>query len=249
VGVLYQDDASGRAALAGLRHQVSRVVAHQSYIPGDTTLQRQIGAIKHARATVLVDFTLPAYTAIGELASLRLAYRPHLVVWSGGGDPKTVEGLVHIYSGGSVKGAALLQGAVTDAFLPSPDDTSNSWIRLFRMVDSQDNNNVPFDSNVEYGMASAYTAVQALLAAGKNLSRQSMLVGINIHGASWKGPALVPFRYTIADHSGLSGAQLGRIENGKLVLFGTPLVTTPQARSPVTAYAGSPSTPPANGVP
>lgn len=249
VGVLYQDDAAGRAALAGLGDEVSRVAARQSYAPGETTLHRQIEAIRRSRATVLVDFTLPAYTAIGQLTSLRLGYHPHLVVWSGGSDPATVTGLLHTYSPGHASPAQLLQGAVTDAYLPSPDDTSNSWIRLFRMVDSQDDNNVPFDGNVEYGMASAYTAVQALLAAGKNLSRQSMLVGINVHGASWKGPGLVPFNYSITDHGGLSGAQLGRIENGKLALFGTPLVTTSKAGSPVKAYAGPSSTPPANGIP
>ncbi len=249
VGVLYQDDASGRAAVTGLRDEVSRVVTRQSYTPGETTLTRQISAIKAARATVLVDFTLPAYTAIGQLTALKLAYHPHLVVWSGGSDPSTVSGLVRTYSDGDVKGAALLQGAVTDSFLPSPNDTSNPWIRLFRMVDTQDASNVPFDSNVEYGMASAYTVVQALLAAGRNLDRTTMLTGINDHGASWRGPALVPFRYSAADHSGLSGAQLGQIENGKLQLLGQPLVTSASARSPVTAYQGTQAAPPSGGIP
>jgi branched-chain amino acid transport system substrate-binding protein len=249
VGALYQDDASGRAALAGLRDEVPRVVARQSYAPGQTTLRRQIGAIKAAKATVLVDFTLPAYTAIGQLTSRRLDYHPHLVVWSGGSDPTTVAGLLHTYSQGHVSGTDLLEGAVTDAFLPSPDDTSNPWIRLFRMIDAQDDSNIRFDSNVEYGMASAYTVVQALLAAGKNLDRTSILTGIDNHGTSWRGPALVPFRYSKPDHSGLSGAQLGRIENGRLVLFGQPLVTTARAKSPVTAYQGSQAPPPSQGIP
>ena len=125
---------------------------------------------------------------------------------------------------------------MTDAFLPSPDDTSNPWIRLFRMVDAQDDSNVPFDGNVEYGMASAYTFVQALLAAGKNLTRQSMIAGIAGHGTSWQGPALVPFSYSSHDHSGLSGAQLGQIENGKLVLLGQPLTTTAGPEAAITPY-------------
>ena len=48
----------------------------------------------------------------------------------------------------------------------------------------------------------------------------------------------MPFRYSTDDHSGLTGAQLGQIENGKLVLFGQPLVTTDRARSPVKPYRG-----------
>ncbi len=249
VGVIYEDDASGRAALAGLRAEASHVVAPESYTIGDTTLLHQIGAIKAARAAVLVDFTLPAYTAIGQLTSLKLGYRPHLVVWSGGSDPTTVSGLVHTYSDGRVNGNELLQGAVTDAFLPSPDDTSNPWIHLFRMVDAQYDSNLPFDSNIEYGMATAYTTVQALLAAGKNLNRPNVVAGIDNYGANWKGPALVPFSYSSSDHSGLSGAQLGQIEDGQLSLFGQPMVTTSRSRSPVRPYSGLPATPPASGVP
>ena len=249
VGVLYQDDPSGRAALAGLRDEVHRVVARQSYAPGETTLRSQIAAIKGARASVVVDFTLPAYTAIELLTAMQLSYRPHLFVWSGGSDPTTVASLLRTYSGGHVTGTGPLQGAITDAFLPSPDDTSNPWIRLFRLVDSQDDSNVPFDTNVEYGMANAYTVVQALLAAGRNLTRQNLLLGINSHGASWRGPALVPFRYSATDHSGLSGAQLGQIENGKLVLFGQPLVTTARPRSPVTVYTGGQPAPHNSGIP
>jgi ABC-type branched-subunit amino acid transport system substrate-binding protein len=249
VGVLFQDDASGHAALAGLRDEVRAVVARETYALGDTTLNAQIGAIRAAKASVLVDFTLPAYTAIGQLTASRLNYHPHLVVWSGGSDPTTVTGLIHTYSGGQVSGASLLEGAVTDAFLPSPEDTSNPWIRLFRMIDAQDDSNVPFDGNVEYGMASAYTFVQALLAAGKNLTRQSMIAGIAGHGTSWQGPALVPFSYSSHDHSGLSGAQLGQIENGKLVLLGQPLTTTAGPKAAITPYLATQAPPPTGGLP
>jgi branched-chain amino acid transport system substrate-binding protein len=249
VGVLYQNDASGQAALAGLRDEVRSVVARQSYVTGETTLNGQIAAIKAAKASVLVDFTLPAYTAIGQLTAQRLNYHPQLVVWSGGSDPATVTSLLHTYSGGHITGAGLLEGAVTDSFLPSPDDASNPWIRLFRMVDQQDDSNVPFDGNVEYGMASAYTFVQALLAAGKNLTRQTMLAGINGHGTSWQGPALVPFSYSSQDHSGLSGAQLGKIAKGKLVLFGQPLTTTARPGAAITPYLATQAPPPTGGLP
>jgi hypothetical protein len=42
---------------------------------------------------------------------------------------------------------------------------------------------------------------------------------------------------------------LGQVRNGKIVLFGGPLVTTPAAGSPITPYTGTQPTPPASGVP
>ncbi len=249
VGVLYQDDPAGRAGLAGVRDEVSTVVATRTYGFGATTVEAQLRDIKRAGAKVLVDLTLPAYTAMSVLSLLKLRYGPRLVVWSGGIDPITVARLLNTYSGGAVHGYGLIDGAITDAYLPSPAETSNPWIRLFRKVDTQYDDGVPLNTDVEYGMASAYTLVQALRAAGPNLTRQSLIDAINRRGSSWRGPGLVPLRYSSSDHSGFTGARIGEIQNGQLVLSGPPLVTTSRAGSPVTAYHGAQPPPPPNGFP
>ncbi|HEX4672382.1 MAG TPA: hypothetical protein VH279_08930, partial [Solirubrobacteraceae bacterium] len=101
----------------------------------------------------------------------------------------------------------------------------------------------------EYGMANAYTLVQALQAAGKNLTRQAIIDAINQNGAKWTGPGLVPFRYSTSDHGGYGGAELGQIRHGKIVLFGGPLTTTPETGSPITPYTTPQPAPPATGVP
>ena len=249
VGVLYQDDQSGRAGLAGVRDEVPGRVAAASYSPGATTVTDQLRALRRAGAGVVVDFTLPAYTAMEILSLLQMHYGPQLVVWSGGIDPITVARLLNTYSAGAVHGYGLMDGIITDAYLPSPADTSNPWIQLFRSVDRQYDSGVPFNSNIEFGMASAYTLVQALTSAGPNLTRQALIDAINRQGSSWTGPGLVPLRYSTANHSGFMGAQMGRIDSGHLVLFGSPMTTTPQAGSPVTAYRGSQPAPPPNGFP
>ena len=46
-------------------------------------------------------------------------------------------------------------------------------------IHDQYDTSAPFDGNVEYGMANAYTLVQALQAAGKNLTRQGLVDAIN----------------------------------------------------------------------
>ncbi len=251
VGVLYQNDDFGQGGLAGIQDEVpaADIVNTQSYQPGDTTLAPQITALKSANATVLVDFTTPTYTAIGQLTSFKLGWKPQLVISSVGIDPTTVAGLLKTVSQGQASGTGLIEGAITDGYLPSNTDTSNAWIRLFRKIHAKYDPSAPFDGNVEYGMANAYTLVQALEAAGKNLTRQGLVNAVNKFGSKWSGPGLVPFRYSTKDHGGYDGAEMGKVSNGKIVLFGGPLVTQPNAASPIKRYKGKQPTPPANGIP
>jgi ABC-type branched-subunit amino acid transport system substrate-binding protein len=251
VAVLYQDDDFGQGGLAGIQAQLpaSQIVSKQAYQAGTTTLAPQITAIKASKAKVLVDFTVPIYTAIGQLTSFTLNYKPQLVVSNVGIDPTTVAGLLKSISKGKASGTALIEGAITDGYLPSTADTSNPWIALFMKIHDQYDKSAPFDGNVEYGMANAYTLVQALQAAGKNLTRQAIIDAINQNGAKWTGPGLVPFRYSTSDHGGYDGAELGQIRHGKIVLFGGPLTTTPETGSPITPYTTPQPAPPATGVP
>src|SRR6201993_618843 len=139
VAVLYQDDDFGQGGLAGIKDEVpsSSIVSAQPYQPGVTTLAPQITAIKSAKADILVDFTVPIYTAIGQPPPFPLGYKPQLVVSNVGIDPITVGGLLKSISKGKASGTALIEGAVTDGYLPSNTDTSNPWIQLFMKVHSQ----------------------------------------------------------------------------------------------------------------
>jgi ABC-type branched-subunit amino acid transport system substrate-binding protein len=251
VAVLYQDDDFGQGGLAGIQAELpaSQIVSKQAYQSGTTTLAPQVTAIKASKAKVLVQFTVPIYTAIAELTSFTLGYKPQLVVSNVGIDPTTVAGLLKSVSKGKASGTGLIEGAITDGYLPSTADTSNPWIQLFQKIHDQYDKQAPFDGNVEYGMANAYTLVQALQAAGKNLTRQAVIDAINQQGAKWTGPGLVPFRYSQTDHGGYSGTQIGHIKNGKIVLTGTPLTTTPDPTSPITPYTTTQPAPPATGVP
>ncbi len=251
VGVLYQDDDFGQGGLAGIEDEVpaTEIVAKEPYQSGVTTLAPQITALKSAKATVLVDFTVPIYTAIGQLTSFTLGYKPQLVISSVGIDPITVGALLKTISKGKASGTALIDGAITDGYLPSNTDTANPWIQLFMKIHAQYDASAPFDGNVEYGMANAYTLVQALEAAGKNLTRQDLVNAVNNDGSKWMGPGLVPFRYSTSEHGGYAGAEVGQVRNGKIVLFGGPLTTEPTAGTPITPYTGTQPAPPASGIP
>jgi ABC-type branched-subunit amino acid transport system substrate-binding protein len=252
IGVLYQDDDFGMGGLAGIEQEVpaADIVSKQPYQSGTTTLASQITAMKSAGVQVEVNFTVPIYTAIGQLTAFTLGFKPQLVVSSVGIDPTTVGALLKSISKGKASGTALIEGAITDGYLPSNTDTSNPWIQLFRKVWSQYDKSAPvFDGNVEYGMANAYTLVQALQAAGKNLTRQDIVNAVNDNGSKWTGPGLVPFRYSATQHGGYGGVEMGQVRSGKIVLFGGPLVTEPSSSSPITRYSTAQAPPPSSGIP
>jgi ABC-type branched-subunit amino acid transport system substrate-binding protein len=249
VGVFYQDDDFGMGGLTGLRYELpaSQIVSTQPYQPGVTNVAPQISAIKASGAEVLVDFTVPIYTALGQLSSVTLGYKPQLVVSNVGIDPTTVGGLLKTFSKGKA-GTELIEGAITDGYLPSPTDTANPWIALFKKVHNEYDSGAPFDGNVVYGMANAYTLAQSLELAGKKLTREDLVKAVNTDGSRLTGPGLVPFRYSTTVHGGYAGVEMGQVRNGQIALFGGPLLTEPTATSPITPYTTAQPAPPSSGV-
>jgi hypothetical protein len=190
-------------------------------------------------------FTIPAYTALVELAGLKLDYHPQLVVSNVGADPTTLKGLLKAFSKGKAP-SALIDGIQSDAYLPPSGDTSNDWIMLFRKIHGQYIPKLPFDGNVEYGMGLAYTFVEALQRAGANPTRQSIVE--TIESKELTGPGLVPFRYSQDSHAGYTGAQIAEIKGGETVVTGKPLVTD-DGDGDITEFDKSPASAPASGVP
>ena len=247
VGVFYQNDDFGQGGLAGVKQEVpaGQIVSAQPYEPTDTNVAPQITALKSAGAQVVVNFTIPAYTALARLSEVTLGYNPQQVVSNVGIDPTTVGGLLKSFSKGKAS-TALIEGAITDGYLPSPTNTSNSWISLFKKVHDKYDSSAPFDGNVEYGMAVGYTFVQALKAAGKNPTRQSVVNAIQ--AGLQPGPGLVPFRYSKTVHGGYGGAQMAMIKGGQIVLTGTPLTTEPSQGSAIKPYTTPQAPAPSNGI-
>jgi len=249
IGVFYQDDDFGKGGLTGIEDEVAKssIVSAQSYQPGTTNVAPEISAIKAAGAEVLIDFTVPIYTALGQLTSFTLGFKPQLVVSDVGIDPTTVGGLLKTFSKGKA-GTELIEGAITDNYLPPAEEASNPWIALFKKIHDEYDKSAPFDNNVVYGMANAYTLAQALQLAGKNLTREGLIDAVEEKGSQLKGPGLVPYRYSKSQHGGYAGVEIGQVRNGKIVLFGGPLVTEPTASSPITPYTGGQPAPPESGV-
>jgi hypothetical protein len=136
---------------------------------------------------------------------------------------------------------------ITDGYAPSVGDTSSSWTTLFKKIHDQYDAKAPFDGNVFYGMAAAYTFVQAMLKAGRNPTRADLVTAIS-NGLP-QGPAVAPYAYSATDHDGVTGAYIGVINNGVLTQQGSVLTTDTSASGPITTYTGSEQQAPASGVP
>jgi ABC-type branched-subunit amino acid transport system substrate-binding protein len=252
IAYFYQDDEFGMDGVKGLDYEIpkSMVVSRQSYVPTNVNVAPQVAALRASGAQVVVSFSVPAFTALLKLTSLKLGFSPTLVVSNVGSDPITLSGLLESFakqSHSTVNGNSLTAGIITDGYAPSVGDTSNSWIALFKRVHDQYDAKAPFDGNVLYGMAAAYTFVQAMLKAGKNPTRADLVSAIN--GGLAQGPVVAPYAYSATDHDGVTGAYIGVINNGVLTQQGSVLTTDTSASGPITTYTGSEPQAPASGVP
>ena len=158
VGYFYQNDEFGLDGVKGLNDEIpaSMVVSKQSYVPTNVNIAPQVAALRASGAQVVVSFSIPAFTALLKLNSLKLGFSPTLVVSNVGSDPITLSGLLEAFAkqgGATVNGNQLTNGIITDGYLPTLGDTSNSWIALFKKIHDQYDPKAPFDGNVLYGEA------------------------------------------------------------------------------------------------
>jgi ABC-type branched-subunit amino acid transport system substrate-binding protein len=252
IGYFFQNDEFGQDGVKGLDYEIphSQVVSRQSYVPTNVNIGPQVAALKASGAQVVVSFAIPAFNALLKLAGLKLGFSPTLVASNVGTDPMTLGGLLEAFAkkgGATVSGNTLTQGIITDSYLPTLGDTSNSWIALFKKVHDQYDAKAPFDSNVLYGEAVAYAFVQAMMKAGKNPTRADLVSAIN--GGLPQGPAVAPYAYSASNHSGITGAYIGVIKKGALVNQGPVYVTDTTPTGAVTAFTGSQQAAPATGMP
>lgn len=272
VGLLYQDDEFGQDFVKGIDMEVqsSSIVSRQTYDASTLSgaLTTQVTALKNAGAQVVVMATIPAATALAMLPAASIGYTPQYVIDGVGADSPTVGPLLSSYAQqatGSAQQAqaatGLLNGVITDAYLPPENDTSNPWIEVESKILQTYAPNLwskyGLDGNTEYGVALGYTFVQALQAAGTKLKRAGFLQGIEKSGSSFSTPGLVPLSYSSSVHYGYQGAEVVQYSTsapaavtptgnwiGNMPV--SPVYETNTGSAPVKQFTGSPKPPPSN---
>jgi ABC-type branched-subunit amino acid transport system substrate-binding protein len=254
IAYFYQDDEFGLDGIKGLGYEIpaSQVVAKEPYNVAASNPAAEVGtltaAIKASKAQVVIAFAVPAFMALLRLSELSLNYSPQLVSSDVGSDPITLSGLLNSFAKKSGSfGDSLIQGIITDSYLPTLGSSSNSWIALFTKIHSQYIPKLPMDGNVLYGMSAAYTLVQALFKAGRNPTRQDLVNAVN--GGLPQGVSVAPYAYSSSDHDGITGAYMAEVENGVLVALGPTQVTDNTATGAVSTDSAAQPAAPASGIP
>jgi ABC-type branched-subunit amino acid transport system substrate-binding protein len=195
---------------------------------------------------VLMGTTDTTATILKAAEKLSLTTKFNWIVGSVGGDANTLLAL-------GVK-STTIDGVMAASFFPDAKDTSDEYVSQFMKINMSYNPGVSFDNVVLQGMNSAMLTVQALRAAGKNLTRAGLIKAIEDKGSTFASAGLAPLNYSATSRVGYNGYWFGQLNakgellpyiTGKRTLYTTDSTTT---SAPVlSTYERKPI--PKNGIP
>src|SRR5262249_54440754 len=177
IAVLFEDSPFGHDLLDGLRAGLGgkgRIVAARSYAVTDADVNSQLASLRPSKADTPMLFAPPKQGVQSFVAAEQLGWRPQVYVASVSIDPFLMN-VARLATRGRTT-----EGALSIAFLK---DASNKarWgndpgVRLYETVMKTYNpGGDPASVANMYGMAVAYTLVDALRKAGKDLTRTRLL--------------------------------------------------------------------------
>lgn len=192
VAVLFQNDDYGKDLLAGLKSGLQRsktkVIAAQPYESTAADVQSQIAKLKASGADVFAIFAFPPKTIQAYVGANKLGWRPKTVIINAVGTPSDYMDIA------SFNAPKLTEGSISISFAKDPTDpqrASDPAIKLYRTVMKRfakgANPNAPLHV---YGMAAAYTMVEALKKSGKELTRERLVEAIS--SLDFTNPFLLP---------------------------------------------------------
>ena len=225
IGVIYQNDDYGQdylnGLIKGLGAKQNMIVKSVSYEVSDPDVSSQIASLKASGADTVFIFATPKFSTQSLVAIAKLTWKPtiYLNVVSNTQTvmrPATQQG-----------GAAATNGVISIQYLKDPSDPSNAndaGVKLeheilAKYVSGAD----PNDGFYLYGMGAAFTMVDALTKAGKNLSREGIMqAALHLHETD--NPFVLPgmiVQTSPGDHFPIRQMQLSKYSDGKWVTFGT----------------------------
>jgi branched-chain amino acid transport system substrate-binding protein len=225
VAVLFQNDDYGKDLLNGLKRGIERsnvkVVAAEPYEVTAADVGAQVAKLKTSGATVFAVFATPKFAIQAYVFANRLGWKPKLTLNNAVSSASNI--MVLASEGGTNK---VTPGTVSIVFLKDPTDPkwkNDAAMKLYRQVMKQyaagANAN---DVYHVYGMAAAWTAVEALRKAGKNLTRDGLVKVVSNMSFS-NNPFLLPgisLKTGPGDHFPIEQMLLQRWNKGSWNSFG-----------------------------
>lgn len=228
VAVLYQDDDYGKDVLAGIRQGLryygrgGRVIGAQAYAPADVEVASQITRLRGSRADFLVIVATPSPAIRAYIAANKIGWKPKIIV-------NAVASASNIMRIAEASSNGRTAGTTSIAFIKDPQDprwARDKGMRLYRTIFGRyGTGNVDDGYNV-YGMAAAFTFVDALRRAGRTPTRAGLIRALNSLNIR-NNPFVVPgitLRTTRTDRFPLEQARLQRWTRGRWVGYG-PLLS------------------------
>jgi ABC-type branched-subunit amino acid transport system substrate-binding protein len=249
--LIAQDDEFGIDGVGGFKSAGHTFAAAPTLYPqGGLTAALAEGALTRLSAVpgkpILILFGTTDTTATILKAAEKLSLTTKFTFMGGsvGADANTLLAL-------GVK-ATTVDGVISASFFPDAKDVTDPYVKQFTEINTQYNKGVTFDNTVLQGMNSAMLTVQALRAAGKNLTRTGLMRAIDTNGSTFASAGLAPLNYSATSRVGYNGYWLGQLNaKGELKPFGGKLTlyTTDSTAGAVTASTFVRKSIPKNGIP
>ena len=227
IAVLYENSDYGNDLLHGLQRGLgkhrAKIVAKASYEVTDTQIDSQIAKLRASKADTFMVFALPTYAIQAFVYAYRLGWFPRFFV-----SAVSIEPTIMSIARTNTKGKET-NNALSFAFVKDP--TSPAWkhdpaVALYKKILKRyDKGARPSDVYNWYGMTVAYSMVDALRHAGRNLTRQSFMRAVT-HMNERSNPFLLPgvyVRTSPTNYFPIAKARMLRYRKDLWVLFG-PLV-------------------------
>ena len=250
VALVAQDDEFGVDGVNGFAAGKLTLTSKTLYPTSSMTDARAkalltgLSAIPGKPVVVLFGTTDVTALILKAAESLDLVSKFTWIAGSVGGDANTLLAL-------GVK-SATITGVLAASFFPDAKDSTDEYVSQFMKINEKYNKGVSFDNIVLQGMNSAMLTVQALRAAGKNLTRTGLINAVQDKGAKFASAALVPLNYSATSHVGYNGYWFGQLNaKGELKPFADKLAifTTDSTDGAIEASTYTRPAMPKNGIP
>jgi branched-chain amino acid transport system substrate-binding protein len=222
IAVLYENSDFGKDMLNGLRRGLrgkAKIVGTQSYEVADNDVSSQMAKLKSSGANTLMLFATPQFAIFGYVGAFRLGWHPQVYVTSVSISPDIMK-IARVASS-----RKQVEGSISIAFVKDP--TAKQWARdktvaLYKSIVRRFLPGAKADDVFNYyGMAVAYTMVDTLRKAGRNLTRASVLRAATHLNET--NPFLLPgvrIRTSPSDYYPMDKVKLARYQGGYWRFFG-----------------------------
>ena len=197
IGILYQNDDYGNDMITGLRRglgsHTNLIVKMASYETSDPDVNSQVASLKAAGCDTYMIFATPKFAIQGMISAAKQNWHPLTYL------NNVANAIPYMRIVQKVGGQAAVNGIITTIYLKDPANTAryanDAGIKLYAEIMGK---YLPqgdlTDGNYLYGMSIAFTMVDCLKHAGRDLTRAKLMdavTHINESNNPWAYPGVV----------------------------------------------------------